>query len=100
MGFNDEKRWVLDCLSDGKVVHEFRGLDSDKNWLADGRLTLAQVISLVKACPGKQAKCSPHHSRPELLIWVLEPVAAGVRWYLKFHRAPGDRVKFLPVHPG
>jgi len=99
MGFSDEKRWLLTALESGAIVHDFRGLDSDKNWLSDGRLTIVEACALVTLTRGDQAESKAHNERANLVVWILKPVQNGKRWYIKFQRTAQDRAKFISFHP-
>ena len=99
MGFSEEKRWLLVVLESGNLVHDFRGLNSDKNWLSDGRLSIEEACALVALTRGDQAESKPHHERAELIVWIFKPALDGKRWYIKFQRTAQGRAKFLSFHP-
>ena len=46
-GFSTVKRFVLQAMRDGRVYHEARPSQADKNWLATGELTVTEVVALV-----------------------------------------------------
>ena len=99
MGLKKEKRWLLEALQTGLIVHEFRGLELDKNWLSDGRISKEAAIAMVSAVKGDQAASSPHHLKANCLIWIFTPKVKGTAWYIKFHRTAEGKAKFLSFHP-
>lgn len=99
MGFSEEKCWLLVVLEAGEIVHDFRGLDSDKNWLSDGRLNIEEACALVALTRGDQSESRPHHDKADLTVWIFKPVLKGKRWYIKFQRTAQGRAKFLSFHP-
>lgn len=99
MGFSEEKCWLLVVLEAGEIVHDFRGLDSDKNWLSDGRVSIEEACALVALTRGDQSESKPHHERTDLVVWIFKPVLKGKRWYIKFQRTAQGRAKFISFHP-
>lgn len=99
MGFKEEKQWLLEMLKAGAVVHEFRGLDSEKNWLSDNRLSLEEAVTMVSAARGDQAECRQHHVVPGCNVWIFKVRMNGKDWYIKFHRTGQGRAKILSFHP-
>ena len=98
MGFNEEKRWIIECLKAKAITHDFRELDLDKNWLGDGRITIEEALAMVSSVTGNNAKASPHHFKPTLSVWILKAQAQSQTWYIKFHRTT-DGVNFISFHP-
>ena len=99
MGFKEEKSWLLDILKSGTIVHDFRGMDSDKNWLSDARLSTTQAIEIISLVKGDQSESRPHHFDPNRIIWIFKVTAQGCDWYIKFHRVDPTKAKFISFHP-
>lgn len=98
MGFQEDKRRMLECLRQGRVVHEGRSLQSTKNLLSSGELSETEALRILEAVRGQQAQLAAHHYDPEQLLWVLRPEVAGVRWYLKLYLS-GEDLVCLSFHP-
>lgn len=98
MGFKEELRWLIECMTEKAITHDFRELD--KNWLGDGRITLEEALAVVSSVRGNQAEMRPHHFRPSLEVWILKTPSKSqaLTWYIKFHRTP-EGVKFISFHP-
>lgn len=99
MGFADEKRWLLEVMREGTIVHQYRPVADEKNWLAQGWLGLTEAQRLVEATRGDQAQERALHGQSQLTVWIFAPRVEGLRWYIKFHRVGPRRVKFLSFHP-
>lgn len=40
----------------------------------------------------------PHHSRPEVMVWILKPALDRKRWYIKCS-LKGGKLVLISVHP-
>lgn len=103
MGFREAKRDFVDALKDGRVSHESRAGQDEKNWILSGRLDLEEAADIVSATRGNQASSSPHHLSPDIEVWVLKPTYGGDRWYVKGHLKGDDfqlvELRLLSFHP-
>jgi hypothetical protein len=95
------KRLVIACLDAGNYDFAIREEMSDKNLLATGAVTVAQVKQLIGRCSGLQYKARPMTEDPATLKHELKPVVAGKQWFIRFYfiQAPDDVVMFISVHP-
>lgn len=97
MGFRDIRKQVIDALNSGAVQHEARGDINDKNLLATGAMTIADVIRLLSRCRGNQHESSPHHQDASIEVHVFKPLDDGTQWYIKLYCIDPD-VWFISVH--
>ena len=49
MGFRETKRDFVEALKDGRVSHESRSGQDEKNWIVSGRLGLEVAADIVNA---------------------------------------------------
>ena len=99
-GFDEAVRLTIEALRDGGFQHEPRPFASGKNLLATGEMTVAEVIRLLRRCPGTRYEVSVHHIDPTLEVNIFKPTAAGVRWYIKSYLVESDEITviFISVH--
>lgn len=101
MGFTDVKRLLLACLDAGAFRSEMRDAMSEKNLLATGAVTVAQVRRIVGQCTGLQYTVRPMTEAHDTLMHELKPVVEGTQWFIRFYfvTGPTDVVVFISVHP-
>jgi len=99
-GFSSAKRALLVALRAGNFEHEIREVQSEKNLLAVGDVTLEEVINMVNRTRGADYSASPHHSDPETTVHLFRPVVERTRWYVKvyFLDEPTGTAVFISVH--
>ena len=98
LGFLAAKRRTLTALT-GDIQHEVR--DAEKNLLATGQVTVAEVAEAVMRCRSSQYSSSPHHREAGTEVHVFRPnlsPRAGHRgsWYIKLYFRAG--IIFISVH--
>lgn len=99
MGFRDVRIAVIDKLNLGQVQHEPRnGCIDEKNHLAVGKITTAEVVELMNATKGTQYTTSKHHLDGSIDVHIFKPKKAGVEWYIKCYLIEPD-LWFISVHP-
>jgi hypothetical protein len=79
-------------LREETFQHEARNAQAERNLLATKAIELEEAISLVESTRGNQARSSPHHADPNILVWVFRPQD----WYIKFYLV--DVVWFISFH--
>lgn len=103
MGFRETKRDFVEALKDGRVSHESRAGQDEKNWIVSGRLGLEEAADIVSATRGSQASSSPHHLSPDIEVWVFKPTCKGDRWYVKGYLKGSEfqlvELRLLSFHP-
>lgn len=101
VGFTDVKRHVLACLDSGAFGFEMRDAMSEKNLLATGAVTVAEVRRMIGQCSGLQYKAMPMTEAPATLKHELTPVVDGRQWFIRFYfvAEPTHVVMFISVHP-
>ena len=99
MGFNDDKRRILEALLAGVFVHESRDSKELKNLLSCEPNFNQAAYDIVKATRGNQAKSDKHHMDQEQPIWILKPVCNNLRWYVKCYiDRQTEMVCFISFH--
>lgn len=97
MGFRAAKTALLEAMRAGRIDHEAREAQDEKNWLATGVLFVSEAIAIVEATQGP-GECRPHHMLSRSIeVWIFKPVAAGRRWYVKFYLVDEDAI-FISFH--
>jgi hypothetical protein len=81
-GFTDVKRPLLACLDAGAFRSEMRDAMSEKNLLATGAVTAAQVRRIVGQCTGLQYRVRPMTEAHDTLMHELMPVVDGTQWFI------------------
>ncbi len=103
MALTSVKALAIRCLENGDYLCERRSLQESKNWLATDELSAGEVADLIESCRRHQYHASPHHQVEGLTVHLLEPVQAGMRWYIKFYFIESDEddllTMFISVHP-
>ena len=91
---------LIRALEDGAFQHEARDVLSEKNLLAVGEVTEADVIRMLRRTRGEQYSSSPHDWDPQTLVHVFKPEAGKQKWYVKaYFLDPPDRCAvFISVH--
>ncbi len=97
MGFRDARTKVIQRLKEGSVQHEARDNIDEKNLLATGEVSEAEVIDALKACRGTQHESDEHHVAPETQVEIFTPRQAGFNWYIKCYFLKPD-LWFISVH--
>lgn len=97
-GFKEIRKRITESLEAGEYQSAVRGGEIEqKNYLAVGKLTVAELTEILMACKGDEYTCSPHHQDPGLLVHVFKPVHKGRRWYIKVYFEE-EQVIFLSAH--
>ena len=103
MGFREAKRDFLEALKNGRVSHEIRAGQDDKNWILSGQIDHEEAPDIVNATRGNQAGSSPHHLSPDIEVWIFKPTYKGDRWYVKGYLKGSDfqlvELRLLSFHP-
>ena len=89
---------MLDCLREGRVLHEERSYQEAKNLLASGQLSEEEAIAILNVVRAAQAKASIHHYDAKQKIWIMQVKVATVSWYIKAYLREENRVVFLSFH--
>ena len=102
MGFKDARKKAIEALKKGEFHHESRGNIDDKNLLLTGKVSVDDVIGLLRRCRGDQHSSSPHYNAASVDVHVFKPVikeAGGTetRWYIKLYFLDPD-TWFNSVH--
>lgn len=105
-GFLAARTRVIAALKDGRVQHDARDALAEKNLLAVGAVTPAEVISVLERCRGGDHTASPHHASAladrGVKVHVFETAQSGECWYIKAYflsaAPPDDNAIFISVH--
>lgn len=97
MGFKEQKKLVIQSLSDGNYVHESRTNIDTKNLLLTGEVTEEELIKVLKKSKGTDFECSPHHTAKGIEVNIIKVTQSGIRWYIKWYIIEPDLV-FISVH--
>lgn len=99
MGFTEDKGRMLEALSEGRVIHEERSYQEEKNLLAAGQISEDEAVTILRSVRGTHAHPSKHHYDAGQKIWIMTATVASVTWYIKAYlRREEDRVVFLSFH--
>ncbi len=98
MGFRETRAAILKAIDEGRVAHELRTVQSEKNLLAAEEISLARARQLILRARGNQAASAPHHLSPAVTVWILRPKESGVTWYIKCYLRGADLI-FISFHP-
>lgn len=90
------KRKLLEAMRAGRVAHESRGAQEEKNKLAVGDLSLQDATAMMGAARGP-GEYRPHEMVPGLMVWIVRPEISGVRWYVKFYFVEDEAI-FISFH--
>lgn len=90
--FSQAKAHAAKALREGRIQHEAREAQTQKNLLATGGIDTEEALQLIQATRGQQAKCSPHHADASIQVWVFRPQD----WYIKFYLL--DQCIFISFH--
>jgi hypothetical protein len=77
MGLTHAKRVVVSALESGNYEHEPRDVMAEKNLLAVGDVSEAEVIALIRAMSGSDYSSSPHDWDREVEVHVFRPTKWG-----------------------
>lgn len=100
MGFNDARKALIKALEAGDYQHELRDTLSEKNLLAVGEVSEADVIRMLRRARGDQHSSAPHDWDPETTVHVFRPDVGGETWYVKayFLDPPAGFAVIISVH--
>jgi hypothetical protein len=98
MGFRAARARLVQALREGCYEHEARDALGEKNLLAVGEVTAAEVIRLLLRCKGHQFRRSLHHFDPTIDVFEFTPDLAEERWYVKAYFVSTNAV-LISVHP-
>jgi hypothetical protein len=88
LGFRAAKERVLKALDSGDIQHESRDAQNEKNLLAVGDITVAEVAALIRSCNGRQYESSAHHMSRSVEVHEFLPGKgrpSAAQWYIKFY---------------
>ena len=97
MKFKEAVGKVIGCLQRGDYQHEPRKDINTKNKLHTQEKSPAEVIEIVKCCPGTYHKTSPHDADRSVLVHELTAQGRYKGWYIKFYFV-ADGTTFISVH--
>jgi hypothetical protein len=100
MGFRAARTALIRALLAGDYQHEAREALAEKNLLAVGDVTAAEVIAFLRSTRGSQYSSASHDWDRDTIVHVFWPVVSGQRWYVKAYflaEADGTAV-FISVH--
>jgi hypothetical protein len=100
MGLSDARKALIPALEAGDFQHEARDVIGEKNLLAAGDVTEAEVIRLLRRTRGDQYSSSAHDWDPKTTVHVFRPEVDGERWYIKAYLLdPSEQsATFISVH--
>ena len=93
----------MEALACGRLEHETRSAQDEKNWIVSGRISLEDACSIVAATRGTDAQVVAHHFDPDIELWVFKPQYERQRWYIKGYLV-GDEIhlielRLMSLHP-
>ena len=91
---------LVAALEAGDLQHEARDTLSEKNLLAVGKVSEADVIALLRRTRGDQYSSSGHDRDPDTTVHVFKPAVDEEQWYIKvYFLDPTDgSAMFISVH--
>ena len=100
MGLRSARGALIAALEAGDLQHEARDTLSEKNLLAVGEVSEADVIALLRRTRGDQYSSSGHDWDPATTVHVFRPDVDDERWYIKayFLDPTGSSAVFISVH--
>jgi hypothetical protein len=100
VGLNAVRAALIAAVESGEFQHEMRDSLSEKNLLAIGEVTEAEVIQMLWRTKGDQYSSSRHDWDADTLVHVFRPEMDGERWYIKaYFLDPRDQsAMFISVH--
>lgn len=98
MDFYDVVLELIAALRDGRFQASIRG---DRNQLASGQLTPAEVIALLRKCDRADYEAAPLRDDPTVDVHIFKPTVRRVKWYIKAYFIEDDEqvAIVLSVHP-
>ncbi len=103
MGFKDAKRQFLEALREQRVSHEQRATQSERNWVASGRVSLDEAHAILSAARGGDSESAAHHLDPGIEIWIFKPKYEAKRWYVKGYLIDEEfhlvELRLMSFHP-
>jgi hypothetical protein len=102
IGFRRAKASLLAALNaaiSGKAIirHEARAATKDKNLLASGQVSLAELVAIISKSRGSDYSESPHHQAPEIVVHIISRRHVGLSWYIKWYILEPN-LWFISVH--
>jgi hypothetical protein len=98
MSFEAYRDLLIEKLQSGEYAHEPRDVMEEKNLLAVGVVSAAEVVRLVRRCTRQQYRQSAHHRAPRITVHIFQPVDAGAQpWYIKVYFLKSGAT-FISVH--
>jgi hypothetical protein len=96
--FKETREELIKKLEAGDFDSEPRDAMDEKNLLAIGVVSAADVVRLLRRCKGTQYSASPHHKVKKILVHIFQPVDMDRRrWYIKAYFV-ARRAIFISVH--
>lgn len=92
-GYSSVKRALIAALRSGNYQHAVRNDIDEKNLLATGVVSAAEVIHCVTRSHGGQYSCSPLHGSVNIPCRLIRSHG----WYIKFYFIEPDTY-FISVH--
>lgn len=93
MSWKTKKSRVLGCLDADMVEHEARITIDEKNLLATGDVTNAEVAKLLARASGNQHSQSLHHLDKHTMVNIVKTKDWYVKWYYI-----DPNIVFISVH--
>ncbi|KMT66945.1 hypothetical protein [Catenovulum maritimum] len=97
MGFKDVKKQLLECLAEGKILHQARNNIDVKNLLETGQISVSVVTDIVKKARGNNYECSPHHMIKSIDVHIIKTTYQNESWYIKWYYVEPNSI-FISVH--
>lgn len=96
LGFKEVKRKAIEKLLEGSILHEQR--DLEKNLLASGKVSVEDVVDIIKTSRGSNYTTSPHHNtNVSVTVHIIKAVGKYDGFYVKFYFIEPD-IWFISVH--
>lgn len=99
MGLKDIREEIVKKLLEGRIQHETTrsGDINEKNLLLVGKVSVEEVVELIKATKGPGFSTSKHHLDANIDVHVFKPKKGGITWYIKCYLIEPD-IWFISVH--
>jgi len=98
IGFKEARRRVCQALQNpSTIAHEERDDQQEKNLLAAGAVTPADVLEVARAANGNDCEELAHHQAASIVVHIIRREHQGVQWYVKWYCVEPN-VVFISVH--
>ncbi len=103
MGFKRAKQNFLEAFRDGRVVHETRASQAEKNWVSSGEVSLERAHEILSCARGQDGRSDRHDLDDSLEVWIFKPLWQAQRWYVKGFLLDGEihlvELHLISFHP-